>query len=49
VHDLPVVEVRDYPLDHPVDLVDLFIELLLPVKQLAADRLLEGVIMSLPT
>jgi hypothetical protein len=41
VHDPPVLEVRNYLLDHPADLVDLGIEFLLPVKQLAAGRLLE--------
>jgi len=33
VHDPPVLEVRDYLLDHPADLVDLCIELLLPVRR----------------
>jgi len=35
VHDGPVLEVRDYLLDHPADLVDSGVELFLPVKQFA--------------
>jgi hypothetical protein len=34
--------VRDYLLNYPADLVDLAIELFLPVEQLAASRFLEG-------
>src|SRR6266516_5123678 len=42
VHDPPGLEVRDYLLDHPADLIDLRVEFLLPVQQLAARGLLEG-------
>jgi hypothetical protein len=49
VRDSPGLEVRDYLLDHPADFVDLRVELLLPVQQLAARRLLEGVIIPFPT
>jgi hypothetical protein len=35
VHDLPVLEMRDYLLDNPADLIDVGVELFLPVEQLA--------------
>ncbi len=42
VHDPPGLEVRDYLLDHPADLVDLSVKLLLPVQQLASRGFSEG-------
>jgi hypothetical protein len=43
MHDAPGFEVRDDLLDDVADLVDLLIELLLPIQKFAAFRLLEGV------
>jgi len=42
VHDPPGLEVRDDLFDDVTDLVDLLIELLLPIQEFAAFRLLEG-------
>ena len=42
MHDPPGLEVRDDLFDDVTDLVDLLIELLLPIQQLAALGLLEG-------
>ena len=42
VHDPPGFEVRDDLFDDVADLVDLLIELFLPMQQLAAFGLLEG-------
>jgi hypothetical protein len=44
--DAPL-QVRDYLLDHPADLVDTAVEFLLPVQEFASSWLLERVIMSL--
>ena len=42
MHDPPGLEVRDDLFDDVADLVDLLIELLLPIQELAALGLLEG-------
>ena len=49
MHDPPGLEVRDDLFDDVADLVDLLIELLLPIQELAAWGFLKGVIMLLPT
>ena len=48
MHDPPGLEVRDDLFDDVADLVDLLVELLLPICQLAAFGLLTGVIMLFP-